>query len=357
MNRFIQTVAATLLAVYVGDVSAQLGGEDAADALGVVWGTGGLQRMRDECMALFPKEADVIRDAYEASAVPEYASRLGLETRPQPVRDREAQLKSLGMSEDRASEWCHSSYPETLREFDAHYKGRTDEVFATIAKFAELSAAKTARATPPPPDPRLLDVFTRIVEASNLAYESGDWSTFASLYRPGSLECWVGKPEAELVSSFDVTAMPSNATYEISEFNNFGFGYEFAGPPPDLLMEIRYELSRAAGRCGSDRRRRWPVHQFFLVRQGDEYGLTHYCPDWESSEVVATSHRPPPSAARSAANLKLLTADDWKNIPLELQKDRYFTPSIDRLQREHNLSESEAHELADYVCDPSNSPP
>jgi hypothetical protein len=357
MNRLVHIFAATLLAAPVTDVSAQRSDEDAKDALGVVWLTGPIQLMRDECMGLFPKEADFFRESYEASAVAEYAVRLALETTPQPPRDREARLKSLGMSDDQAFEWCHSSYPETLRDFDARYKGRTDEISAAVAKFGELLAAKSARSTPAPPDPRFAEVLYRIVEASNRAYESGDWSTFASLYRPGSLACWGGNPEAELFNSFLVAAIPATATYEVTEYNNFGFGYEFEGPPPDFLMEIRYELSSAAGRCGLDRRRRWPTHQFLLVRQGDAYELTHYCPDRESSEVVATNHRLPPSAARSASNIKLLTADDWKNIPLELQKDRYFPPSIDRLQREHNLSEAEAHELADYVCDPSNSPP
>lgn len=347
-----------LLMPAAGDASEpSINPDELMDLVGAVWSIGPLQAMRDRCLGLFPARAGELRAFYEASSVPGYAKLLEFEPRPQPDVDRDTQLRTLGMSEAQALEWCFKSYPDSLREFDDRYEGREEEVLQLVTRVGQAASAQSAATrTPPAPDPRFAGVFARIVDAANRAYESGDWSTFTPLFVPGTLDCWAGEPPEHMFSSFAVAAIPADATYEVAKFNEIGFGwpYVFPGPAPEHVMEIRYELSRPAGRCGATAKRRWPTLQYFLVQRESDYALTHFCLTPDSGDTRFT---PPPSAARTAANLRLLSAKDWETIPREVRENPHFAPSIARLQREHRVSEDEAYALVDHVCDPSNQPP
>ena len=310
------------------------------------------------CIGLYPSQASVIRALYEASAVPTYARLFQLEVSPARESNRDAELAALGVSEGEASAWCLKDFSSGLDEFDEHYENKTEEMKAALEQIERLISALPSTRPKPQLNPEFAGVFARIVEASNLAFETGDWSVFADLYEPGTFACWAGVPDATQFGFLSLPPIPPNAMFRVTRFEEYLLGgrYAFTKASPTHLMEVTYELSRDGRRCGLEKRQRWPRPHFYLVQRNGDYVLTHYCPSQEAIDANEVVWAPPLSAARAAANVALLTGEDWQDIPQDIQRDRYSSRSQDRLMRDHGLGYEEADALIDYVCDPSSTP-
>jgi hypothetical protein len=321
---------------------------------------GPLQTMRDTCANLFPAQATVIRGLYDASAVPTYAKLFDYEVKSPPPLDRDRELESLGMSEGEASSWCFTDFPATLDQFDEQYGNRVQEMKEALNGIEKALAAKPSTAPQPEPSPQpaqLDNLFARIVEASNRAYETGDWSVFADLYEPGTFDCWEGVRDARQFAFLSLPPLSAKATFKVSKFTTYLIGgrFAFTNGTPTHLMEVSDEFSSPGGRCGLKERQRWPRKHFYLVQRGSEFSLTHFCPSKEDVGAGSVILGRPLSAAQAAANMAEITDGEWQSISEDLKKDRYASPE-DRLRRDHRFNYEEAYSVVDYVCDPSNMP-
>lgn len=316
-----------------------------------------LHRSQAVCSTLFPDQAAVIRGYYEASSVPTYAKAFGPALTPLETDDRDKLLESLGKSEGEVASWCSIDFPKALDKFDGLYAGRVQELLPTVEAMGN-AAPSNQPAQRLPSSAELDRLFARIVDRSNRAYQTGDWSVLADLYDPGTFDCWRGAPGA---GTFEFLAFPplsSKATYKVSQFTEFdpGAPYSFSHVPPTHLMEFQDEISRPGGRCGMTERKKYPGGYFFLVQQGAEFHLTHYCP---SREAVAAGEIPRSrtfSAAQMAANVARIPAAEWEAIASDLKQDRYSGRPGDRLVKTYGFSYDEADEVIGYVCDPANTP-
>lgn len=347
-----------LLALSAGIQAQPVDASRVRDLSGLVMMMGPLQTMRDACANLFPAQAPVIRGLYDASAVPAYAKLFGYEVKSPPPLDHDRELESLGMSESEASDWCFTDFPTTLGQFDEQYGNRVQEMKEALDGVEKALTAKPSTAPQPKPSPQpaeLNSLFARIVEASNRAYETGDWSVFADLYEPGTFDCWDRVRDARQFAFLSIAPLSAKATFKVTKFTTYLIGgrFDFTNGTPTHLMEVSDEFSSPGGRCGLEARQRWPRHHFYLVQRGSEFSLTHFCPSKEDVEAGTVILGRPLSAAQAAANVAEITDAEWKSIPEDLKKDRYASPD-DRLRREHGFNYEEAYSVVDYVCNPSN---
>src|SRR5688572_32043275 len=162
---------------------------------------------------------------------------------------------------------CMEKLPEALNKFDTQYALRAGEWIPAIAKMR--AATETSR--PPSPTeatPELNSLFAKIVERSNRAYQTNNWSVLADLYEPGTFDCWRGVSAAEQFEFLSFEPLSEKAKMEVTEYTEYMLGneFEFSHASPTHLMEVRNDISGPGGRCGLEKVERWPTIHFFLVR-------------------------------------------------------------------------------------------
>jgi len=322
---------------------------------------GSLRLTHDLCIDLFPSQAEVIHGFYETSEAPSYAWLISQLARQPSDLDRQETLQSLGMSETEASGWCLREFPEMLDDFDRLYGSRSAELKAQFERL-ETTLATTPPATrsppPPPNDERLTELFARIVEGANRAYETGDWSAFADLYEPNTFECWAEVPNFLEFGFLSMPPISPNATFNVTVFD-YGVdpnNYAFTNVRPTHVMSISDQHSSPGGRCGLDTRQRWPRYDFFLVKREEEFALTHFCPLKETANGVSVASRRALSAAQTAMNVSQLSREDWEEIPRDVRGDPYSVRIHERLRVKYGLHYEEINAVVDHVCDPANLP-
>jgi hypothetical protein len=345
-------------------VAASVGAEEQSEGMASYMEFGALMMNADQlnkaqsiCTTLFPSQAQVIRGQYEASSLPKYVKAFGFQVPPSLTGDRDKLLETLKKSESEMSSACLEKLPEALNKFDAQYANRAEEWIPAIEK---MTAATETFPQPVPQQatPELNSLFGQIVERSNRAYQTGDWSVLAEIYEPGTFDCWRGVPRAEKFGFLSFEPLSEKAKFEVSEYTQYMLGndFEFSRASPTHLMEIRNELSGPGGRCGREKLERWPTLHFFLVQRGSEFHLTHYCPSKEAVATGQIAEQRPRTAAQATANIALLDAADWEAIAADVKRDRFNSGIEFRLSEKYRISHEEADEVVRYVCDPDHTP-
>ena len=318
----------------------------------------GLNKGQQICTTLFPSQAQVFRGLYESSSVPKYVKAFRFELPSSLPSDRAQLLEKLGKTESEVSSGCLEKYPEALNKFDELYAKRADEWLPVIERMTQ----ETEFNRPSPPiqvTPELNALFAQIVERSNRAYRTGDWSILADLYQPETFDCWRGVPGAEQFEFLSLGPLSENSTYEVSEFTIYMAGneFEFSHVEPTHIMEFHDKISTPGARCGLEKFERYPTGHFFLVQRGQEFHLTHYCPTKEAVAAGEVSWDRPRSATQATANIAKVNAADWEAIAGNIKGDRFNSGIQFRLSEKYGFSYDEADEVVRYVCDPANTPP
>ncbi len=362
MFRFLRIVGQVVIfaAVVMAAGTQSRRTEGVSDLGGLVMMMGSLRLTRDLCIDLFPSQADVIRGFYETSGAPSYAW-IPQVPRPPSDPDRQKALQSLGMSETEAAGWCLEDFPEMLDDFDRVYGSRSTELKAQFERHeTTIATSPTATRSPPPPpkDERLTQLFASVVEGANRAYETGDWSAFADLYEPNTFECWAEVPNYLQFGFLSMPPISPSATFNVTAFD-YGVdpnSYAFSNVRPTHVMYISDQHSSPGGRCGLDMRQRWPRYDFFLVKRGEAFALTHFCPLRETASGVAVASLRALSAAQTAMNVAQLSREDWEEIPRDVRGDPYSVRVHERLRAKYGWHYQEVTAVVDHVCDPANFP-
>jgi len=317
-----------------------------------------LHKSQAICARLFPSQTTVFRGFYESSSVPAYAKAIGLELPPSPD-DREEALKSLGKSESEVSSWCMEKFPESLAQFDELYAKRLQEYAPALEKMRDERLEQNyPSAAPVKPTAELTGLFAKIVERSNQAYQTGDWSVFANLYEPGTFDCWRGVPGADQFAFLSFPPLSAHATFKVSEYTEYLWSddpFSFSRVEPTHLVEYSDAISRPGDRCGLEKRELWPGGYFFLVKRGTEFHLTHFCPSKRAVDAGELGGHPL-TAAQTSANIARVSAADWDAIASAIRQDRYSDRPHQLLNKHYGFDEQEANEVIFHVCDPANKP-
>ena len=326
---------------------------------GLIATASGLNKMQAICTTLFPSQAEVIRGLYEASSVPTYVKAFGFEIPASLTGDRDKLLETLGKSESELSSVCLEKLPENLNGFDKLFASRVEEWIPAIEKMRD--ATESSWPAPAPelqPTPELNSLFAQIVERSNRAFQTNDWSVLADLYEPGTFDCWKGVPGADQFAFLSFQPLSQKATFEVSEYTEYQLGneYAFSHALPTHILAYKDENHSPGGRCGLAKFERWPTGAFYLVRRGAEFHLTHYCPTKEAVAAGEVAVGRPSSAAQATANIAKISAADWEDIAAAIKRDRFHSGIQHRLSEKYGFYYDEADEVVRYVCDPANTP-